>query len=241
MDDVCLHALCLWILPMRITARLVVFAILACSPATAAHAQQFEVATVKPTPADQAGPIQPSIVQFMPNGFRRTNSTLRTLVRTAYDVQEYQVTGGPDWADTQRFDIEARHGGGSRPEALRMLQALLADRFQLKTRRETKEGPVFDLVRVNGAKLPAAASESTSASIRPGQYAGKRSMAQLAQYVASIVGRPIVDRTGLIGNYDVQLSFAPDTRIRIRLRSRLRCESNLVCVCSRREVRWKPS
>src|SRR3954467_15309617 len=77
------------------------------------NAQSFEVATVKLTSADQQGIEQPSIVQFLPNGFRRTNSTLRTLVRTAYDVQEYQVLGGPDWVARDRFDIEGRQAAGN--------------------------------------------------------------------------------------------------------------------------------
>jgi hypothetical protein len=67
-------------------------ATLLCALDAALHAQVFDVATVKLTPANQVGPIQPSIVQFLPNGFRRTNSTLRSLVRTAYDVQD-QGTG----------------------------------------------------------------------------------------------------------------------------------------------------
>src|SRR3954470_17520893 len=125
------------------------------------NAQSFEAATVKLTPAEQQGIEQPSIVQFLPNGFRRTNSTLRMLVRTAYDVQEYQVVGGPDWADRRRFDIEARHVGNvARSDVLRMLQALLAERFKLKVRRASNEGATFKMVRVSGAKLPPSATES---------------------------------------------------------------------------------
>jgi len=176
-------------------------------------AQSFEVATVKRTPADQTGLEQPSIVQFLPNGFRRTNSTLRTLVRTAYDLQDYQVRGGPDWTDSVRFDIEARHGGGfNRDDVLVMLQALLTDRFQLKVERLTSEGPTFNLVRAAGAKVPVPVSESTSASVRFGEYSGHRSIGQLAQHLSSIVGRPVQDATGLAGNYDLHLSFSPDLR-----------------------------
>jgi uncharacterized protein (TIGR03435 family) len=198
---------------MRTFLRIVLVVGLACGPASMAWWQAFEVAPVKPTPADAIGPAQPSIVQFLPNGFRRTNSTLRTLVRTAYDVQEYQVAGGPEWANSTRFDIEARHGGNvSRAEALRMLQALLAERFQLKVRRETREGPTFDLLRIADARPLTPATESSSASVRPGEYSGRRTTAQLAQYLASIVGRPVTDRTGLTGVYDLRLSFAPDLR-----------------------------
>ena len=99
--------------------------------AAAVAAQSFDVATVKRTPPEATGVEQPSIVQFQPQAFRRTNSTLRTIVRTAYNVQDYQ---------------------------------------------------------------------------------GKRSMAQLAQYLGSIVGRPVVDRTGVTGNFEMSLTFAPDLR-----------------------------
>jgi len=121
---------------MRARLHRLVIAMLASSALL--NAQSFEVATVKPTPAGQQGIEQPSIVQFLPDGFRRTNSTLRTLVRTAYDVQEYQVVGGPAWADRTRFDIEARHVGTvSRSDVLRMLQHLLEERFALRVNRAT--------------------------------------------------------------------------------------------------------
>ena len=197
---------------MASPVRLVFLTVLACALVSLAAGQSFEVATVKPTPPDQLGPGQPSIVQFLPNGFRRTNSTLRTLVRTAYDVQDYQVVGGPGWSDTLRFDIEARHGGAPRNEVLRMLQALLAERFSLTVRRDTKEGPTYELARIAGAKAPSEAADSSSATVRVGEYSGHRSMSQLAQYLAGIVGRPVIDRTGMVGNFDLHLFFAPDLR-----------------------------
>ena len=132
--------------------RRIVLSLLAIAAITArAEGQSFEVATIKPTPSENAGPVEPSIVQFLPNGFRRTNSTLRTLVRTAYDVQEYQVIGGPGWADTLRFDVEARFDGTfARDQVLRMLQSLLGERFALNVRRETREGDIFALTVANG-------------------------------------------------------------------------------------------
>ena len=191
----------------------VIAALVGLVSTAAVAAQLFDVATVKPTPAEAAGVEQPSIVQFQPEAFRRTNSTLRTIVRTAYNVQDYQVTGGPDWADSLRFDIEARMTGpATRDDTLRMLQALLADRFRLKMRRETKEGPTYHLVRAAGRPSPPQSLDASSASVRFGEYSGRRSMAQLAQYLGSIVGRPVVDRTDLTGNFEMRLTFAPDLR-----------------------------
>jgi len=192
----------------------IVLALLATAVVTAGvYGQSFEVATVKPTPSENAGPVEPSIVQFLPNGFRRTNSTLRTLVRTAYDVQEYQVIEGPGWADQLRFDVEARFDGTfTRDQVLRMLQTLLGERFALKVRRETREGDIFALTVANGGPKLKPAAASTSASVRIGSYTGARRTSQLAQYLAGIVGRPVVDRTGLDGIFEMEITFAGDVR-----------------------------
>jgi uncharacterized protein (TIGR03435 family) len=103
-------------------------------------------------------------------------------------------------------------GPAIRDETLHVLRALLADRFQVKTRRETAEGPIYHLVRASERALPPPAADSSPASVRAGEYSGKCSMAQLAHYLGSIVGRPVVDRTGAGGNFDMRLRFAPDLR-----------------------------
>ena len=103
-------------------------------------------------------------------------------------------------------------GPATRDEALRLVRAVLAERFHLHTRREVSEGPIYHLVRADGRALPRPSVDSTSASVRVGEYSGKRSMTELAQYLGGIVGRPVVDRTGLAGNFDMRLTFAPDLR-----------------------------
>jgi uncharacterized protein (TIGR03435 family) len=169
----------------------------------------FDVATVKPTPLENTGDAQPSIVMFMAGGsFRRTNSTLRTLVRTAYNIQEFQVVGGPRWGDSNRYDIEAKAGrDATRDEMLHMLQSLLAERFKLRLHREMKQGPTYELVTVKSGSKLKTAPESTSANVRIGQYAGNRTTAQLAAYLAGILGRPVVNRSGLDGIFDMNLQF----------------------------------
>jgi uncharacterized protein (TIGR03435 family) len=67
-------------------------------------------------------------------------------------------------------------------------------------------------VRVPGAKEPPNVQDSSPATARVGEYSGRRSMGQFAQYLAGIVGRPVLDRTALTGNRDIRLSFAPDLR-----------------------------
>ena len=83
-----------------------------------------------------------------PNGsFSGTNVTLRPFIARAYEVRTFQVTGGPQWIDFDRFDIIGRGPEGT-PNAMRpaMLRGLLADRFKLVTHAETREQPVYLLV-----------------------------------------------------------------------------------------------
>lgn len=182
---------------------------------TAAQAREvaaFAAATVKPTPSEARGEIEPSIVMFLPSGgFRRTNSTLRTLVRTAYGVHEYQVVGGPSWTDDDRYDIEAAsEEPAPRDVTLKKIQGLLADRFKLQVRQTTREGDVYHLVVSRGGSKLRPVTESTPADVRIGSYSGHRTVAQIADYLGRIVGRPVVDRTGVQGIFDIQLKFTPD-------------------------------
>jgi uncharacterized protein (TIGR03435 family) len=194
-----------------ITAAMTALVLWGAPSGLAQPAPAFDVATVKPTPETDSGDFQPSIVLFPPGGFRRTNSTLRTLVRTAYGVQPYQVSGGPSWADDDRYDIEAKSDAQpDRAQTLRMLQTLLGDRFKLQVRRETRDGPIYNLVvSSTGSKLKSVA-ESTSADVRVGRYTGRRTTTQLADYLSGIVGRPVANRTNLEGIFDIQIEFAPD-------------------------------
>src|SRR5512142_1191498 len=105
---------------------------------SAAFGQSFEVASVKP-----ADPRQ-SAVDFVisPGGrLKATNLTLAEMIRESYHVKYYQLSGGPAWLDTARFHIDAKAAGDpSREQMLAMLRALLEDRFQLRVRRESREG-----------------------------------------------------------------------------------------------------
>ena len=77
-------------------------------------------------------------------------------MQNAYTVQPFQIVGGPDWINSERYAIDAKAAGNaSRAQIFLMLQSLLEDRFQLKIHRETRELPVFDLVTAKGGlKLP---------------------------------------------------------------------------------------
>jgi uncharacterized protein (TIGR03435 family) len=115
--------------------------------AAAVHAQApaFDVVSIRPNPAATSGGIRPT-----PNGqLTATGVTLRALILRAHGVHDVQLLGAPAWADTERFDIDARvqpppEGG---PEALMlMLRTLLTDRFRLKAHSETRELSAYVLV-----------------------------------------------------------------------------------------------
>ncbi len=109
---------------------------------------QFEVASVKPHPGFDrpVGVGSPS-----PGRFRAENVWLRFLIQMAWNVKEFQVSGGPAWAASDRFDINAETAANARFEEMRpMLQALLEDRFELVLHRESKEMPVYALVAAKG-------------------------------------------------------------------------------------------
>src|SRR4249920_1268401 len=122
-------------------------ALVAQSANVAAKAAEFEVASVKLHTSDD----QRMMMVAQPGGrFVAANIPLRLLIRTAFQLQDDQIVGGPKWLATDRFDIEARAPeppGPPNAQLLAMLRSLLADRFKLTTHSEKRELPVFALER----------------------------------------------------------------------------------------------
>jgi uncharacterized protein (TIGR03435 family) len=173
----------------------------------------FDVASIKPATPN----AQQSVLLFMPGGgFRYTNTSLRALIQTAYGVQDYQITGGPGWTDSEKFDVEAKAEPAAtnvtRDQVLSMVQSLLADRFKLKVHRDRKESSIYALVVAkDGLKIKQAADPAGGArGGANGRLAGKRSMPQFADLLSRILRRQVVDRTGLSGVYEFSLEWVPD-------------------------------
>ena len=173
--------------------------------------KEFEVASVKPqAPGDTRVSIQPS-----PGGFIANGVPLKLLIEIAYRVKDYQISGGPDWIESDHYDVSAKAPAGFIPTGQQMqpmLQALLADRFRLKLHRETRELPAFLLVvNKGGPKLTASTKPDSRISVGHGIFtAQKIDMAGLADALATESDRTIVDQTGLAGEYDVTLKWTPD-------------------------------
>src|SRR6185369_11270018 len=212
--------------------------------AAAAGDLAFEVASVKPNNRNEVMVN----VNIAPGGrFVATNIPVRELVRLAYQLQDFQITGGPAWAAADRFDIDAKATRDLPPmgpfgpvgPGHMMLRALLAERFKLVVHTETREMPVYALVKSRadgrlGAGLRATSPECSAAGRatapppppgppRPGDGPGCRtlfgigtlmarnmSMTQFAQTLGVAVGRPVTDATELSGSFDADLKWTPD-------------------------------
>src|SRR5580704_5819187 len=183
----------------------------------AAQAQQpaarveFEVVSVKP-----GDPFDPGSSGRMPPGrLEMRNATLATLVRNAYQLNEFQLVGGPKWMGSARFNIDAKlPQGAPGAQVPLMIQAMLADRFKLEFHRETKVISEYALVVAKGGpnlQAPAGDEKRKGATSQgPRQIkAWGAPVSTLARMLISAVGAPVLDRTSLEGQYDFVLEFAP--------------------------------
>jgi uncharacterized protein (TIGR03435 family) len=208
----------------------------------------FEVASVRAT-NDQlpAG----TKVGFQSTGqqVRVTAMTVKDYIGIAYTLRPQQIDG-PDWISQQRWDVSATIPEGVPPSKVpEMLQTLLAERFQLRFHRETKELPVYALgVSKGGVKLTEAAPDPNAPASAPdtvnvvggGSGAGvsldlgngssftlannqihirRMTMADVAETLTRFVDRPVVDQTGLTKTYDVTLDLTPEEYNAILIRS----------------------
>ena len=195
-------------------------------------AQKFEVASVK---TNTSGRVLPSLPTLSPGRVAITNIGLRQLINLSHGLQPFQLEGLPSWAESARFDINATSRDDASPaDLLLMVRALLADRFQLMTRRDTRQMDVYMLVQVSpgSSKLKPSQADCGAAANAPlpvpgGAGAGPRCqilpmtgrgrdiatgarLENLTNILVNVVGRQVVDKTGLTGPFDVNLTWTPD-------------------------------
>jgi uncharacterized protein (TIGR03435 family) len=208
---------------------------------------QFDVASIKPSPPDAVRTVEaldtlggrPNALQFVTFDVRgrvtASAATLRQLTAAAYGIPIDRVVGGPSWADSQRYQVEGKAPtsamvqGDVRTSYRRlvfMLQAMLADRFKLKSHRVKTDVPVYELtVAKNGPKFLEAkrdCSPVTSTRVAGleqnchaiadagparGAQAQSISMVDLAEFLGRKLDREVVDKTNLNGLFD--LAIAP--------------------------------
>jgi uncharacterized protein (TIGR03435 family) len=209
-------------------------------PAQSSPAPSFDVASVKPSLTTggrfslSGGPGTPD-----PGRIVYSNVPLRIVLLSAYEVRNYQLLG-PEWLNTLRYDITARvPQGASRDEFQAMLRHLLESRFRLALHRESKEMPVYALlVAKRGPKLKPVDAPSADEQIATAHGEGPDGfpklsmpssgivietkngaarvtanaspMSKFADFLSTRTGRPVLDQTGLSGNYSFVLYFTPE-------------------------------
>jgi len=176
----------------------------------------FEVATIKPSKPDEQGKA------FLVRGrkFSTINTTLAEIITFAYDIHAKQITGAPEWVNTDKFDIEAQPdvpGSPNGKQLKTMVQKLLADRFGLKFHKDKKELSAYVLtVSKAGPKLKKSEGDPKGL---PGLFfrglgvltvtnATMGDFTQLMQ--GAVMDRPVVDQTALEGKFDFNLKWTPD-------------------------------
>jgi uncharacterized protein (TIGR03435 family) len=163
----------------------------------------FDVVSIKRSVSTGPG----GLTQTFPGRFVGTNATLKMLFRPAYGIRgDYQIAGGPNWIDTERYDIQATTGfPAPLDDVHQMLQTLLAEQFRVTLHREPREIPVYALVvGKGGLKLKPALATGDATTAKDGKPGGQ-TMVGLAEYLSRLQGidRPVLDRTGLADRYDV--------------------------------------
>jgi uncharacterized protein (TIGR03435 family) len=223
---------------MRVSRFIPVFALFAATAAIAQNnnPKTFDVASIKPASPDARG----TTIGRAGGGISIKNMTLKEMIVLAYRVQTFQISGGPPWLDSLHYDVLARSdepiAGG---EINAPLQALLADRFRLKVHEETKELPIYKLVlaRKDGKPGPGLVplKEGDCERIDPlhppplgppgapaQRYCGGMMMgpgkikadgvpiANVLPMLSRLMGRSVIDDTGLKGEYNFIVEWTPD-------------------------------
>jgi uncharacterized protein (TIGR03435 family) len=196
---------------------------LAAASLALAQPQTFEVASIKPS--EVSGVVSHTQYHMSvggdPGRIEYTNATLADLIRTAYRINSYQLSG-PAWMASVKFDIVAKlPEGKTREQAPEMLQALLAERFKLAVRHEQKEENLLAMVVAKGGpKLkptPVGAEPRFTRTMGEGGVMrmdiAKINMVALAELLGRFMDRSLVDQTNLQGDYDLSIEFSPEDLI----------------------------
>ena len=158
--------------------------------------------------------------------FKAVNVTLRDLLEVAWSLPETQIYNGPTWAETDKFDLEAKSDAKldaqlaalsaeqGKEQKRQMLRALLIERFQLTAHPETRELPIYALIAAKGGpKLTPATTNGTTMDSGRGHInisGGDDSLAILAFEISWRLGRPVIDQTALKGRYEIALKWSDE-------------------------------
>jgi uncharacterized protein (TIGR03435 family) len=202
----------------------------------------FEAASIRPSNSSNPG----RGMRRQPGGrFNTINTPVRQVITFAYQIQSFQLIGGPDWIGSEPYDIVAKMDGDPPPiipgsgadHMMLATRSLLADRFKLVLRHETRELDIYALTMAKPGGKPGPALKPASGDCSPAAFArgggppapggpppvvcgmqqgpgrirfGGFPLSLFTNGLSNRVGRSVVDRTNLTGNWDFELSFAAE-------------------------------
>jgi uncharacterized protein (TIGR03435 family) len=192
---------------------------------TPTTAPAFDVAAIRQNRSDHTA--RSHIISSPFDGhFLAINVPLKMLIQFAFGIPESQIVDAPEWIGSTKFDIEAKadsaldeqmrglNADQGKAQKRLMLQALLADRFRLKVRHETRQLPVYVLtIAKNGPRFLETKANGTTIDGGNGKIrvqGGDNTVELLAEQLATDLGRPVIDQTKILGRYDIDLHWSPD-------------------------------
>jgi uncharacterized protein (TIGR03435 family) len=213
-----LAALALAITPLALCAQTT-----AATPTPAAKPLAYDVVSIHRNKTESGN----TDITIDHNKFSATNVTFRQLLEVAYDIREDMISGISGPVESARFDVEAKvlpPDSGAPPQIsdkqlAAMVVPLLTERFQIKSHIEVKTLPVYELTVLKGTPKfkPSASQDPHDFSINLNGHdndmaltAKAVSMSGLADALADRVHRIVLDKTGLTGQYDIELKWSPD-------------------------------
>lgn len=205
---------------MRHSLTISFFSVVVACSAYAQSSETFEAAIVRPS-----GPKSTFQSTLTPSQFIASRHTLQMLIQTSYpDLPPWRMSGGPSWATTDMWDLVAKLPAGMPTDqerlyraAEQMLRNFLVEEFKLKTHFVQRDQPVYELVPAKGGpKLKP--SESSEASGRLTSTGIEQRHLTMQEFASSLycpncrrqaADRPVFDKTGLNGYYDITLNWSP--------------------------------
>jgi len=194
------------------------------APPAKAVAPAFDVAAIR---VHESQPHEHNSIWSSPfdGNFKAENISVISLINWAYEMPDTRIIGAPGWASSTMFNIEAKSdpsvdqqmksltSDAGRKQKEQMVQALLADRFQLAAHFETRELPVYNLVVAKGGATLGPLQDSGS-HINTWNSRIEVEMADSVPYFAAelskVAGRDVIDKTGISGRYDLKLHWTSD-------------------------------
>jgi uncharacterized protein (TIGR03435 family) len=195
----------------------------AADGAASGNALGYDIVSIKPNPG--AATMR---LSMQPDSLVGSGVSLKVLIDNAFGIRDSLVFGLPKWSESARYDISAKVVDAD-PAMLRsltaeqrraMLAAVLTSRFNLKIHRETRTLAVFNLETGKHGSIPKPSADAAAkiAALgtgmvisNPGEIVAKGiSFSSLASTLDGELDRPVVDKTGLTGTYDLYLRWMPD-------------------------------